>query len=85
MATVHVAVAQPGELDLAFALLPHVANQGVAAESVLLARRADDHAIVGAAAFSAIPWKCGAADYAAPSSYCRRSASAASAARCWRR
>ncbi|MBV6320859.1 GNAT family N-acetyltransferase [Duganella violaceipulchra] len=57
MATVHVAVAQPGELDLAFALLPHVANQGVAAESVLLARRAGDHAIVGAAAFSSIPWE----------------------------
>ncbi|RFP12940.1 MULTISPECIES: GNAT family N-acetyltransferase [unclassified Duganella] len=57
MATVHVAVAQPGELDLAFALLPHVANQGVAAESVLVARRLGDHAIVGAAAFSAIPWE----------------------------
>lgn len=57
MATVHVAVAQPGELDLAFALLPHVANQGVAAESVLVARHAREHAIVGVAAFSSIPWE----------------------------
>ncbi len=57
MAALHITAAQPSELDLAFALLPHVANQGVAAESVLVARRPGQGAIAGVAAFSSIPWE----------------------------
>ncbi|SFU73784.1 Acetyltransferase (GNAT) family protein [Pseudoduganella namucuonensis] len=57
MAAPRIAAARAGELDLAFALLPHVANQGVAAESVLVARQPGQGAIAGVAAFSSTPWE----------------------------
>jgi GNAT superfamily N-acetyltransferase len=55
MTALHIAAARAGELDVAFALLPHAAGQGVAAESVLVARRSG--AIAGVAAFSSTPWE----------------------------
>jgi GNAT superfamily N-acetyltransferase len=51
----HVRPASPGELGMAFAMLPHVANQEVLPESVFIAEWENGRGILGVGAFSIVP------------------------------
>jgi GNAT superfamily N-acetyltransferase len=51
----HARPASPGELSMAFAMLPHVSGKGVPPESVFVAKVPGVEGIVGAGAFSVLP------------------------------